>query len=84
MPITYKKTVAVLDDNCDIEEAEELLSWLIEKPKAKVNLKNLSHMHTAILQVIMASNTEVSAWPQEQAVREKMQWLLNVDTHSTS
>lgn len=76
MPITYKKTVAVFDGNCEIEEAEELLAWLIDKPKGKLNLKNLQHTHTAVLQVMLASNAQVSTWPQSATVKERMQYML--------
>lgn len=54
MSISYKKTVAILDENCVIEEAEELHEWLIATPKAKLNLKNLQMLHTAVLQVMIA------------------------------
>jgi hypothetical protein len=77
MPITYKKTVAVLEGNCEIEEAEELLAWLIEKPKSKLNLKSLAHMHTAVLQVILATGVSISTWPASEPLNERMQWLLN-------
>lgn len=65
MPISYKKTVAVLQDYCTIEEAETLLEWLLEHPKAKLNLKQLEHLHTAVLQVIMALQPAISAMPDD-------------------
>jgi len=73
MPISYKKTVAVLEGVCDIEEAEGLLSWLLEHPKGKLNLKQLEHPHTAVLQVIMALRPALSAYPEDEQVAS---WLL--------
>ena len=72
MPITYKKTVAVLDEVCEIEEAESLLGWLLEHPKGRLNLKRLSHPHTAVLQVMMALRPEISAIPDDPEVAS---WL---------
>jgi len=72
MPIAYKKTVAVLTDVCTVEEAEELLEWLHAHPGGKVNLKELAHPHTAVLQVLMALRPKISALPRDEAVRA---WL---------
>lgn len=63
MPITYKQKVAVLDGNCEIDLAEELDIWLGENPKRQVNLKTLSHAHTAVYQVLIKHKTSVSVWP---------------------
>ncbi len=73
MPIEYKKTVAVLSGICTVEEAEELLEWLHAHPGGKVNLKDLEHPHTAVLQVLMALRPSVSVPPQDEAMRA---WLL--------
>lgn len=68
MPILLKKTVAVMDGICNIEEAENLLEWLLEHPNGKINLKNCEHMHTSILQVIMASGASISAAPENDII----------------
>jgi len=67
MPITYKKTVAVLKGTCSVEDAEPLLSWLINNTTAQVNLKHCDSPHTAVLQVLMALNPTVSVWPDDNA-----------------
>jgi len=76
MPISYKKTVAILDDICEIEEAETLLEWCLEHPVGKLNLKKLSHPHSAILQVMMALRPTVSMWPEDKAILTWLQPLL--------
>ncbi len=76
MPIIYKKTVAVLEGVCEIEEAETLLSWLLEHPKGKLNLKRLEHPHTALLQVLMALRPDVSVFPEVEDVANWLQPLL--------
>ncbi len=77
MPISYKKTVAVLEGRCAIEEAETLLSWLLEHPRGKLNLKRLEHPHTAVLQVMMALRPEVSAVPEQEEVATWLQAVMN-------
>jgi len=76
MPISYKKTVAVLEGHCGIDEAETLLGWLLENPKGKLNLKRCSHLHTAVLQVMMALSPKVSAWPEDPTIATWLQPLL--------
>ena len=70
MPVTLKKTVAVLKGTCTVEEAERLLEWLVEHPGGKVNLKDCEHLHTAVLQVLMATRPRVSAEPQDPFLRD--------------
>ena len=79
MSIELKKKVAVCKDICSIEEAETLLGWLIEQPSGKLNLKQLKHMHTAIVQVIIATKASVSVWPEDANVCRNIQWLLKAD-----
>ncbi|RKX24302.1 MAG: hypothetical protein DRP47_11585 [Candidatus Zixiibacteriota bacterium] len=68
MPIDYKKTVAMFEGHCEIEEAESLLGWLLDNPKGKVNLKQIQHLHTAVLQVLIALSPSITAWPIDESV----------------
>lgn len=70
MPIELKKTVAVCSDFCSIEEAETLLGWLLDTPKGKVNLKQCSHLHTAVIQVLMAVKPTFSALPEDDSLKD--------------
>lgn len=72
MAIIFKKTVAVLDDICAIEEAETLLEWLLDNPKGKVNFKQCKHIHTAILQVLMVAKPTISAYPDSANVQQAL------------
>ncbi|CAK0766626.1 conserved hypothetical protein [Gammaproteobacteria bacterium] len=65
MPIQFRRNLVVLDDLCTVEEAEGLLQWLQNHTKAKLNLKDCKHLHTAILQVLMAARTPVATWPDD-------------------
>jgi len=79
MSIDLKKTVAVLAGHCEIEEAETLLAWCLEHPKGKVNLKHLSHLHTAVLQVLMALNPPISYWPEDRDMAGWLQQTLELN-----
>lgn len=75
--MTYKKTVAVLEGVCTVEEAEDLLIWLQNRPRAKVNLKRCTHLHAALLQVLMATGVPVSAWPEDPGLRVWLEVALS-------
>ncbi len=65
MTIVYKKKTAVLSDLVSVDEAEGLLAWLIKNPKGTLNLAACNHVHAACLQVLMAANAPISAWPRD-------------------
>lgn len=67
MPITYSEKTAAFEGFCQIEEAEDLLSWLLDHPEGGLDLSALDHMHTAILQVIMAIQPRVDQMPKDKA-----------------
>lgn len=65
MPVTVMKTVARLDGACSVEDADTLFEWLREHPRGKLNLKALTSVHGAVLQVLMACDHRVSAPPED-------------------
>ncbi len=73
----FKKSVAVLEGVCTVEEAESLLEWLVEHPRGKVNLKRCEHLHTAVLQVLLAVRPGVSRAPEEPFLAEVIRSLLH-------
>lgn len=78
MSIEYKKTVAIMEGECTVEDAEVLLEWVLLNPKGKINLKQCEHMHTAVLQVLMAVKPSVSVWPNNDSPAF---WLSTVLDH---
>lgn len=52
-----------------VEEAEELCQLLAENPGAPLNLAECQHLHTAVLQVLMAARCTVAAPPQDPLLR---------------
>ena len=73
MAINYQKTVASFVDTVGVEEAEGLVAWLKEHPRAKLNLTECVHLHAAHLQVLMASGVAISAWPRDAGLKR---WLM--------
>lgn len=74
MSIEYKKSVAVFEESVTVEDAEELLGWLIKNPKGKINLSTCKHIHAANLQVLMAVKPIIA----NQSKDEDLQAWLNV------
>jgi hypothetical protein len=73
MAITYKKHLALFVDVVSVEEAEDLLEWIQKNPKGKADFSRCTHLHAADLQVLMAANIAVAAWPQDEELKT---WLL--------
>ena len=53
--------VAIFVGVCDVEEAEPLLEWLRLTEAPKVDLARCDHVHTAILQTLLAVRPSVAA-----------------------
>lgn len=72
MAIEYKKSLAVFTDFVGVEEAENLLQWLLKNPKGKINLAACEHIHAANLQVLMAVKPQISVGPADEDLQR---WL---------
>ncbi|CAO3429162.1 hypothetical protein [Azospirillum endophyticum] len=82
MPIRFEKTLAVLDGNCAVEEAESLLDWLKSRKRPRVDLSGCEHLHTAVLQLLIAARPAVVAWPEDALWRRWLSAALPTDTPS--
>lgn len=60
MPIRYAESKVTLEGVCTIEEVEGLIAFLERTPKAVVLLASCEHMHTAILQALLAYRVPLS------------------------
>ncbi len=69
MAIEYKKKSVIFDGVVSVEAAEDLLQWHQKNPKGRVDLSTCTHLHAAVLQVLMASHMVVSAWPQDDDLK---------------
>jgi hypothetical protein len=73
MPVVTGPTGAELAGVCGVTEAETLLAWLLDHPTAQVDLGDCQHLHTAVLQVLLALKPAVAVEPADPLVAE---WLL--------
>jgi len=77
MTIEYQKNHAVFSDVVSVQEAEGLLEWLQENPAARADLSACTHLHPANLQVLMAAQTAVGAWPADSELAGWLKSALN-------
>jgi hypothetical protein len=70
MPITYSRAVATCRGRCAAEEAEALAAWIGERQWVLIDLAEATHLHTAVVQVILAAPACVVAQaPQDALLR---------------
>lgn len=79
MPIAWTDNTAELTETCAIEDAETLLAWIKEHPKGVVNLKRCTHLHTAVLQVLLALRPPLGEAPEAPFLKNNV-WPLLVTT----
>lgn len=77
MPIRYLNLTAVCEGVCTADEAEPLARWLSGRRAALVHLGDAEHLHTAVVQVLLAANTLISASPQDPLLQEVLDPLLS-------
>lgn len=59
-----KKTIT-LEGHVAVEDAEILLDWLKKHPGAVVTLKQVQHLHAAVLQVLLALRPRLRGTPED-------------------
>ncbi|CZT36455.1 hypothetical protein [Rhizobium sp. 9140] len=75
MTIRFLKTKAVLSRHCTVEEAEDIVQWLINNPKGELNMREVTHLHTASLQAIAATGNRISVLPDDPFYTQALQRL---------
>ena len=73
MSLIMKIKVARIEGEAAPDDAESLLAWLLDHPKGKLNLKNCSNLHSAVLQVIMVFRPAISVWPDNINIKHILQ-----------
>jgi ABC-type transporter Mla MlaB component len=69
MPVEFKNNTAKLIDLVSIEDADALFNWLLERKKPKMDLSELSHIHTACLQLLLVFKPEIIAHPEQEDLK---------------
>lgn len=72
MPIDVSESTLVAQELLSVEDAEGLLDWLIQHPRGRLDLADCTHVHAANLQVLMAAQPKIAAWPRHEALAD---WL---------
>jgi hypothetical protein len=75
MPLNFAEDMAVADGASIVEDALTLLEFLQSHATAKVDLSSCTHLHTAVLQVLLAARPEIVALPREVFLAR---WLSQV------
>ncbi len=74
MALSFAEDLATADGACVVEDALTLLEFLQSHGNAKVDLGSCTHLHTAVLQVLLATKPKIMALPQEGFLAR---WLPN-------
>lgn len=72
MPFDARENRLLASELVSVEDAERLLEWLLEHPDGQVDLSACTHLHAANLQVLMAAQPHIAAWPLATALSD---WL---------
>lgn len=81
MPITFDQDEAALIDVASVEEAEPLLAWLQDHKDGRVNLAACTHLHAAVLQVLMAGRATIGEFPDDAGLSA---WMTAALSHEAS
>jgi hypothetical protein len=65
MPVNFIENTAVADGAVNAEDALTLLEFLQSHRDARVDLGSCVHVHTAVLQLLLATRPEIVALPSE-------------------
>ena len=75
MPLEFRRNEVCLTGSCGAEDALELADWLTKHKRAKVSLAACTHLHTALLQTLLAYKPAVSVGPEDPFLAR---WILPV------
>jgi phosphoglycolate phosphatase-like HAD superfamily hydrolase len=76
MPIEYTDDAARFTGLAAVDEAENLLEHLQRHPRLGVDLGACTHLHTANLQVLLATGAAISVWPKDEGLRTWLGWAF--------
>ena len=77
MAMNCARNVARFAGTVGVEDAETFLAWLHKHPKPKLDLAACTHLHAAVLQVLMAARLPIAGWPKDAALTAWLQSALS-------
>jgi hypothetical protein len=75
MPLIFTETQARFEDICAVEEALPLFEFLNSATAPEVDLSACTHLHTALLQLLLIARPKVAALPADPGLAR---WLAGV------
>jgi hypothetical protein len=77
MTVELKDGVLLASGTLTVEEAELLLQLALAHPGAGADLDACGHIHSAALQVLMASSLKITRWPGHAELAAWLRAALN-------
>jgi hypothetical protein len=84
MPLEFRRSEVCLSGSCTAEEALDLAEWLAKRKRPKTNLAECTHMHTALLQTLLAYKPQISAPPADAFLATWVMPALDAATASSA
>ncbi|ARE40326.1 hypothetical protein RGUI_2185 [Rhodovulum sp. P5] len=79
MPVLTEGEIARIEGVAAVEEAEALVAFLEAGGERRVDLSGATHIHTAVLQVLMAYQPATVALPQAEDLNALLAPILHRD-----
>ena len=76
MPLEFRDKLATLSGVVTVDEVEQLATWLRATPRARVNMRRCSHLHTGAFQAMLRFRPKVTAAPADAFLAGRVLPLL--------
>ncbi|QQP91742.1 hypothetical protein IGS68_11290 [Skermanella sp. TT6] len=73
MSVRFADGTIILEGECQVDEAEPLLEFLLADPGAPVDWAGCTYLHTSLIQVLLAVRPRVINSPQSEFV---LKWVV--------
>lgn len=76
MPLELHESTATVVGTLAVEEVADLVTWLRETARPRINLRRASHLHTAAVRALIAFRPKVSGLPADPFIARQVLPLL--------
>jgi hypothetical protein len=76
LPLELHDTSATLTGVVNVDEVEPLTAWLRITPKARINMRACSHLHTGAFQAMLRFRPKITAAPADAFMAVQVMPLL--------
>lgn len=84
MAVRYEEDIAILEGQCQVEEAGDLAEWLIADATRKVDAGPCTGLHSAMLQTLMALRPQLVRAPEDETLARWIAPFIRCDPAATS